>query len=209
MSETRLLILGAGRFAADVADWAADIDGVTPIGFYQDSYAESDQSLDALPILSEQQLRAELPRLRFIAAIGSPERRVIIDKLAGWGAQFTTIIHPSALVSPRAQLGEGTIVAPFSHLAAHAVLGTHVIVNRSASIGHHVEIGDYSFVGPNATIAGSALLSSRAVVGAGAVVRDGTRIGEGATVGVGSVAARDVSAGTTVFGIPAKPLPPQ
>lgn len=207
MSTTRLLILGAGRFAADVADWAADIDGVTPVGFYQDSEPEADESLDGLPILTEQRLRADLHRLKLVAAIGSSDRRAFIDKLAGWGATFETIIHPSSLVSPRAQLGEGTIVAPFAHIAAHAVLGSHVIVNRGASVGHHVEIGDYSFIGPHATVAGSARLSSRTVIGAGAVVRDALCIGEGATVGVGSVAVKDVAAGTTVFGIPAKRLP--
>ena len=47
----------------------------------------------------------------------------------------------------------------------------------------------------------------RATIGSGATVLGGIRIGEGATVGAGAVVTRDVAAGETVVGNPARPLP--
>jgi len=49
-------------------------------------------------------------------------------------------------------------------------------------------------------------IGTGAWVGVGACVRQGIRIGAGAMVGAGAVVVRDVAAGTTVVGNPARPL---
>lgn len=46
-------------------------------------------------------------------------------------------------------------------------------------------------------------------VGAGALILPGVTIGDGAIVGAGAVVTRDVAAGATVVGNPARPLPPR
>lgn len=203
----RLLILGAGRFAQDVADWAAEVPGVTPVGFFQDEHAGGPDTLDGLDLFSERQLREQLLSCQVICAVGSPRRAAFIEKVAAWGATFTTLIHPSARVSPKAPLGPGTLIGPLANVAAHARLGSHVILNRAASVAHHVTVEDYASIGPGAIIAGSASIGRGAVIGAGAVVKDGIQVGAGATVGIGSVVVRDVKSGATVFGIPARLLP--
>jgi acetyltransferase-like isoleucine patch superfamily enzyme len=43
-------------------------------------------------------------------------------------------------------------------------------------------------------------------VGAGATIRQGIEIGAGAMVGAGAVVVRNVPAGVTVVGIPARPV---
>lgn len=207
MRPTRLLILGAGRFAADVADWASEIPGVTPIGFYCDRQASDADELDGLPIFTERRALDELPPFEAVCAVGSADRLSFIETLGGWGVRFSTLVHPTARVSRKATVAVGSVIAPFAQIAAHAALGEHVIVNRGAAVAHDVEIGDYAFIGPGAVIAGSVIIASRVIIGAGAVVRDRVRVGEGATVGIGSVAVKDVAAGSTVFGVPAKPLP--
>ena len=45
-----------------------------------------------------------------------------------------------------------------------------------------------------------------AMVGLGARVLPGVTIGAGATVGAGAVVIRDVEAGSTVVGVPARPI---
>ena len=49
-------------------------------------------------------------------------------------------------------------------------------------------------------------VGARAWIGSGAIVLGGVTIGEDATVAAGSVVTRDVPPGTTVAGVPARPI---
>jgi acetyltransferase-like isoleucine patch superfamily enzyme len=50
------------------------------------------------------------------------------------------------------------------------------------------------------------VVERRASIGSGAVLLGGLRIGEGAIIGAGAVVTRDVPAGVTVAGSPAREL---
>lgn len=65
---------------------------------------------------------------------------------------FTTGIHPSAIVHPGAEIGEGTTIGPFSIIGPNVKLGKG---NRLAShivIDGHTEIGDENIFYPFASI---------------------------------------------------------
>jgi maltose O-acetyltransferase len=107
-------------------------------------------------------------------------------------------------------------------------IGDRTYINRATFIDavESIQIGEDTMIGPFCYItdhdhqrtpdgrpAGGAL-KSRAVtigrnvwLGAHVSVLKGVTIGHGATVGAGAVVTRDVPAGTTVVGNPARPLP--
>jgi acetyltransferase-like isoleucine patch superfamily enzyme len=58
-------------------------------------------------------------------------------------------------------------------------------------------------------VAGQVTIGDGAQLGAGAVVAPGVRIGAGARVAPGTVVRRDVAAGETVAGNPARTVRPQ
>lgn len=53
------------------------------------------------------------------------------------------------------------------------------------------------------------VVEAGATIGSGAVILGGTRIGREAMVAAGAVVSRDVEAGATVIGVPAKPGRPR
>ena len=57
---------------------------------------------------------------------------------------------------------------------------------------------------PGATLAGEVRIEDFATVGSGAIVLPRVRIGTGAMVGAGAVVTKDVPAGATVVGVPAR-----
>lgn len=116
------------------------------------------------------------------------------------------LVHPSAVVSPSATLGRGTVVLPLAAVNAAACLGGAVIVNTAAVVEHDCVLGDGVHVSPRAVLAGGVRVGERAWIGAGAVVIQGVRVGRDAVVGAGAVVIRDVPEGMTVVGNPARPI---
>ena len=80
------------------------------------------------------------------------------------------------------------------------------MVNLACTLGHESRIGEGSVLNPTVNISGGVVLDKGVLVGTGAQILQYVQIGEGATVGAGAVVNRDVPAGVTVVGIPAKPL---
>jgi len=140
-------------------------------------------------------------------AIGhNSTRRQVATNLRERGGQLLNILHPAACVSPYSTVGHGCFLAAGAILAPEAELGDGVIVNHSAVVDHHCRIGAWSHVAPGAVIGGGVIASTGVMLGAGCIVLPGIRIGENSIIGAGAVVTRDVAAGETWAGVPAKEL---
>lgn len=114
------------------------------------------------------------------------------------------LIDPSAVVSGRSHISEGSIVGPAGVVASNCQIGVHVAINRAASIGHDCLIADYSSVGPGATLSGGCQIDEGVFIGSGAVLAPKVRVGRNAVVGSGAVVIADVPSNTVVAGNPAR-----
>jgi serine O-acetyltransferase len=112
-------------------------------------------------------------------------------------ARFLTAIdiHPGAVIGKRFFIDHG-----FSVIGETAEIGDDVTIYQSVTLGgtnpHEGEPGKRH-----------PTLHDKAVIGSGAQVLGPIDVGEGARVGANAVVTRDVAAGATVIGIPAKPVP--
>jgi sugar O-acyltransferase (sialic acid O-acetyltransferase NeuD family) len=140
---------------------------------------------------------------QFIISIGNNSiRKAVAAKLNG--LQFTNAIHSSAIVSPRAVIGEGTVVMPNVSVNVHSNIGRHVILNTNCSIDHDCMVGDFVHVSPNAALAGNVKVGEGTQVGIGACVMQNITIGKWVTVGAGAVIIRDVPDFAVVVGNPGR-----
>ncbi len=136
-----------------------------------------------------------------IVAVGlNPDRKAIVSRL---DCDFGVAVHPSAIVSPSATIGEGTVIMPGAIVNADAVIGRHCIVNTGASVGHDCHLEDFCHVAPHATLCGTVHLGEGVLIGAGAVVIQNLSVGAWAVVGAGTVVIENVEGQEMVAGVPA------
>lgn len=200
-----LLILGTRTFAEEVADLAAAIPGMRVAGFVENMESERcRQLLEGLPIYWIDEVGSLADSHRAVCALSTTFRSRFVEQAAQKGLAFATLVHPTAVVSKRSTVGEGSILNAACVVGAHSVLGSHVIVNRGALIGHHTTIGRFSSIQPGANIAGACSVGEAAYIGMGAIVLDHIVIGAHAVVGAGAVVTRDVPDHAQVMGIPAR-----
>jgi sugar O-acyltransferase (sialic acid O-acetyltransferase NeuD family) len=144
-----------------------------------------------------------------IVAVGiNATRARLLDWLEAQGIEIVSIIHPSALVSPSAEIGAGVFIAPGAVIGAEARLERGAIVNTAASVDHDCVIGDCAHIGPGAHLCGEVTIGARTLVGVGASVRPCTAIGADCRIGAGAAVVGTVPDGSTMVGVPARPLQP-
>jgi UDP-perosamine 4-acetyltransferase len=117
-----------------------------------------------------------------------------------------TVVHPHAVVSSSAELGDGTFVAAGAIVGVSTRIGRGVIVNTGAVVDHDCRIGDNVHLAPGSVLSGSVRIGRDTLVGVGASVRQGITIGSGVVVGAGAAVVHDVADGLTVLGAPARPV---
>ena len=124
-------------------------------------------------------------------------RLFFIARLINHFSRFLTCIdiHPGAKIGKRFFLDHG-----FSVIGESAEIGDDVTIYQHVTLGGtNPTTGDGGKRHPT--------IRSGAVIGSGAQVLGPIEIGEGAKIGANSVVTKDVPAGQTVVGIPAKPVP--
>ena len=102
------------------------------------------------------------------------------------------IVHPTAVVSPSANIGVGTYVGATAVISSNAVIGNGCIINIGASIGHDAIIGDNCIINPGARISGNCSVGSRSLIGANAFIFQGKSIGADCAIDALTYIDRDI-----------------
>ena len=121
-------------------------------------------------------------------------------------ARFFSISHPAAIIAKTAQIGSGTFIAAQSIVAPDVQIGNHCIINHAAVVDHDCIVGDYAHIAPHSSLGGEVKIGKGVLIGAGAIVLPGIEIADYAVVGAGAVVTKNIAAGMTVIGNPAKSM---
>lgn len=200
-----LAFYGAGAMGREFK-YVADETGQWAESVFIDDHASAN-SLLGCPILGFQPFRKRYSpeNTRFVITIGEPKfRREAFGRMTEAGYQGARLVHPSAYLSPDAELGDGAVIGPGAFIGSLAKIGKNFYAAAGAAIGHDAVVGDHTRVGAGAFVGGHTVIGENAFIGAGAMLKDRIRIGDYSVVALGSVVFGDVEANTTVMGNPAR-----
>ena len=144
-----------------------------------------------------------------LAIANSAVREKLAMRCVADGVQFFNVKAANVVELDNVQIGLGAVLCPFVTLTSNIRIGQQFHANIYCYVAHDCLIGDFVTFAPGVHCNGNVVIEDHAYIGSGAVIKQGEPgqplvVGKGAIVGMGAVVTRNVLAGTTVVGNPAK-----
>jgi len=209
----KLIIVGAGGFGRELLQWCKDINKIKPTWAIQGFL---DDDLDALAeypcdykVIGRISDWNPAPDERFVIAIADPQtKKRIVESMVSKGAEFVSVIHPTAMIGEFNQIGKGIVMYPYARITVNAVVGDYVTILDQTVIGHDAYIGNYTTMYGSVGINGHVQIGDCVVIGSHATTVPSVKVGNNSYVGAGGVVVSDIREGVKVVGVPAKRILP-
>lgn len=151
-------------------------------------------------------LLAQTKDINVMMCVGEPDLR---QKIAGKlllnpNIKFPNICLTNTQICDDLVMGQGCIISMDCRISTNVRLGDFVFLNTGAKICHDGSIDSYTTLGPDVTLAGNVTVGESCNIGLGAKIIQQISIGDKVTVGAGAVVVRNLPAGITAAGVPAK-----
>jgi UDP-perosamine 4-acetyltransferase len=131
-------------------------------------------------------------------------RRKVYAKVKAYGFKFVSPIHPSAMISKSALIGEGTVIFRGVAINNDVRIGDNAFIATGSTIDHETIIEDHVLISAGVTIGAYTTIQEGALCALGAKIISGIKVGKNALIAAGAVVVNDIDDNAKVFGIPAK-----
>ena len=216
MEQIKFGLFGAGGFGREVMPFVRERVATTllvPVNtidvYFVETWQPKQSSINGHSVLSMDEFFRLEGRKYFTVAVGDgAEREAMVAKVAD-RAKPLTIFAPQAIILDCNDIGIGSVFCPNTMVTSNVRIGKFFQCNIYAYVAHDCIIGDFVTFAPGVRCNGRVHIDDYAYIGTNAIIRQGTaekplRIGKGAVIGMGAVVTKDVPAGATVVGNPAR-----
>lgn len=216
MSIKRIVVLGAGGCAREVAWLIQEINQVRPeydfIGYIISDMNQLSERDSREWILGDYTwLLKNLDKIDALAiGIGMPGSRLkVAREVSGLfpELEWPVLVHPTARFDRTScTICQGVQLFANVTGTVNLAIGDFSMISNACTLGHESSIGKGCVLNPSVNISGGVTLSDGVLAGTGSQVLQYLSVGMHATLGAGAVVTKSVPALETVVGIPARPL---
>lgn len=201
-----VVVVGAGGLAREVATWIGDAwpDGAMRVKGFLTPEPTAAVGTFTADMLGDDTYEPQ-PDDVFVIGVGDVDlRRLLAERWKARGVPFLRLVHPTALVSPSATIGEGVVICPYATVTSDATIGDFALVNMYASVAHDAVVGRHCILAPYATLNGGAILEENVFLATRATVAPSRRVGATSRVAANSAVLKDVPPRSLVVGVPGR-----
>lgn len=207
---TPLILIAASGLARELAACLEAQHDYQVVGILDDDAALVATCVGGLRVLGPISAVVDHPAAQLIICAGRGSvRSAILERLVSLGIdddRFATVVDPSVQLRTSCSIGAGSMVFPGTVLTADVAVGRHVVIMPNVTLTHDDRVGDFSTLCAGVVLGGTVHVGRGAYLGMSSCVRENLSIGAGATLGMGAALTRDVPAGETWIGVPARRL---
>jgi sugar O-acyltransferase (sialic acid O-acetyltransferase NeuD family) len=206
-----LLIIGARGFGRKVFSLAE-----TSIGYnkdfiikgFLDDYTIALDDFDNYPeIVSSVEDYIVQDNDVFVCALGDVVwKKKYIEMILKKGGKFTNLIHPSCIINTNVQLGVGNIFFNGVTICNDSIINNFISIQSNTVVGHDTKIEDFCHINSFSFTGGYSIIHNEVTLHTRATVLPRIQVYQKSIVGAGAVVNKNVLEGTTVVGVPAKPI---
>lgn len=204
-----MIIIGTGGHAKVLVD-ALLLNSVEILGVADADPTKKGQLCLGVMIIGsdEEAMKYPTETIRMVNGVGSvrlnPKRMHLFERFKREGYQFSSVIHPLAIIASDAVLSEGVQIMAGAIVQAGCHVGINSIINTGAIVDHDCHIGAHVHISPGAILSGGVRVGEGTHIGTGATIIQGIRIGSNSLVAAGAAVIRNIPDRTTVVGVPAR-----
>lgn len=163
-----LLIIGAGGHGRCIAELAALTGEFSQVNFLDDAWQPELAAESKIVGRTEHLAKYKHSFSHVFIGIGNNSvREKLHAQVLAQGMSLATLVHPTAFISPSAQIGRGTVVFAGVVIGPGSHVGDNVIINCNSTIDHDGFVDDFAHLGVGVQLAGSSHIGKSVFIQAG------------------------------------------
>lgn len=205
---THLFIFGTGGFGREALSCFVDFckskqtDYSEHATFIVDDEYYIEDNLMGIPIIKRSDFKSGSGEV--VIAIGDPMIRSKVVMSLPRETKYAKLIHPSAVISDWAEIGDGCIVCAGTIITTQIKIGQHAHLNLNSTIGHDCIIGDFFTSSPGVHISGECTIGSNVFIGTNTALREKLQICDNVLIGMASNVLKSILEPGVYIGNPTK-----
>ena len=210
----KILLVGAGQHARVVLYNIQEQNKYDVIGILDKNLdkAKEEKFFEGIPILDIDYSKIDLKELKeklgtdkFFISFGNMKYRKKVWELfknSGWNS--VNIIHPNAVISKNAKLGEGILIECGCLITPNPIIGDNVVVNTGSQVNHDNIIENHVDIASGVVLSGGVKIGENTLLDDGVIVTLGREVGKNSLIGAGAVITKNLEDNIVAYGNPAK-----